>query len=101
MSDAAILVNIASRWALVRLNLRPDFWWRMSVVSCLAHHAVRGNACRRPIFELHAEGKAALGKHFLDLGERLLAEVRRLQQFDFGLLDQIADVVDALRLEAV
>ena len=24
--EAAMLTNIASRWALVRLNLRPDFW---------------------------------------------------------------------------
>src|SRR5690606_14740379 len=66
-----------------------------------AHHAVRGNPRRRPVLELHAERKAALGEDFLDLGERLLAEVRRLEQFDFGLLDQIADVVDALGLEAV
>jgi hypothetical protein len=26
ISDAAMLVNIAWRWELVRLNLRPDFW---------------------------------------------------------------------------
>src|SRR5690554_4384371 len=111
MRDAAMLVNIASRWALVRLNLRPDFWWRMVLVPeclfstaasrCSAHHAVRGDSRGRPVFELHAERKAALGKHFLDLSERLLAEVRRLEQLDFGLLDQIADVVDALGLEAV
>jgi len=30
--DAAMLLNIAWRWALVRLNLRPAFWWRMVVV---------------------------------------------------------------------
>src|SRR5690606_7668546 len=100
ISDAAMLVNIASRCALVRLNLRPDFWWRI-VVFPLTHHAVGSDSRRRPVFELHAERQAALGQHFLDLGERLLAEVRRLQQFDLGLLDQVADVVDALGLEAV
>jgi hypothetical protein len=40
-------------------------------------------------------------QHFLDLGQRLLAEVRRAQQLDLGLLDQVADVVDVLGLEAV
>src|SRR5687768_3468780 len=149
-SEAAMLLNIASRCALVRLNLRPDFWWRMdwfpfeswnvglrcrhpgvvtrtaggpyrpSVAGIAArlmprrricilkrgrwrstHHAVRGDARRRPVFQLHAERKAALCKHFLDLGERLLAEVRRLEQFDFRLLDQVADVIDAFGLEAV
>jgi hypothetical protein len=40
-------------------------------------------------------------QHFLDLGERLLAEVRRAQQLDLGLLNEIADVVDVLGLEAV
>src|SRR3546814_12734354 len=38
---------------------------------------------------------------FLDLGEGLLAQVRGLGQLDLGLLDQVADVVDALGLEAV
>src|SRR3954447_17469324 len=56
---------------------------------------------RRPAFELHAELQAALEQHVLDLGQRLLAEVRRLQQLDFGLLHEIADVIDALGLEAV
>src|SRR5687767_4555801 len=31
-NDAAMLRNIASRCALVRLNLRPDFWWRMVLI---------------------------------------------------------------------
>src|SRR6476659_4272892 len=66
-----------------------------------AHHAVRGNPRRRPVLELHAERQATLREHFLDLGERLLAEVRRLEQLHFGLLDEIADVVDAFGLQAV
>jgi hypothetical protein len=28
-----MFLNIASRWALVRLNLRPDFMWRMAKLS--------------------------------------------------------------------
>src|SRR5687768_7061399 len=56
---------------------------------------------RRPAFELHAELQAALVQHVLDLGERLLAEIRRLEQLDFGLLHEVADVVDAFGLEAV
>src|SRR5690606_15767689 len=182
--DAAMLVNIAWRWALVRLNLRPAFWWRMDLIpwksevwslgrlcrlpgvvcglrmvlagilrracrelrfvggccesrlseeaaayaafapparrsapgvhtpqpmpegigwgaGCSPKHAVRRDAGRRPVLELHAERKAALGEDFLDLGERLLAQVRGLEQLHFGLLDQVADVVDALGLEAV
>src|SRR5690606_3476918 len=64
-------------------------------------HAVGGNTRRRPVLELHAERKATLGEDFLDLGERLLAQVRGLEQLDLGLLDQVADVVDALGLQAV
>jgi hypothetical protein len=63
--------------------------------------ACRGTGRRRPAVELHAELQAALGEHVLDLGERLLAQVRRLEQLDFGLLHEVADVVDALGLEAV
>src|SRR4029079_4423250 len=56
---------------------------------------------RRPVLELHAERQAAREQHVLDLGQRLLAEVRRLQQFDFGALHEVADVVDALGLQTV
>src|SRR6185312_2001926 len=63
-------------------------------------HAVR-KARRRPVLELHAERQLATAQHILDLGQRLLAEVRRLQQLDLGLLHQVADVVDALGLQAV
>lgn len=54
-----------------------------------------------PRLELHAQGKTALGEHILDFGQRLLAQIWRLQQLDFGLLHQVADVVDAFGLEAV
>src|ERR1044071_793246 len=55
----------------------------------------------RPVLELHAEREAARGEHFLDLVERLAAEVGRLQKLGLGTLDQVADVVDVFGLEAV
>src|ERR1700754_936779 len=63
-------------------------------------HAVRETR-RRPVFELHAECETTSAQHILDFRQRLLAQVRRLQQLDLGLLDQVADVVDALGLQAV
>src|SRR6185437_816468 len=143
ISDAAMFLNMASRWELVRLSLRPDLRWRMDVslsfyryerpapasdlprlpaifrewgienrqkpkrafpipysrfpASSTQLHAA-GNSGRRPVFQLGAEREALGAEHVLDLGERLLAEVRCLQQLDLGLLDQVADVVDALGL---
>lgn len=56
---------------------------------------------RRPVFELHAQRETTRSEHFLDLVERLATEVRRLQQLVFRALDQVADVVDVLGLQAV
>src|SRR6188508_662225 len=56
---------------------------------------------RRPVLELHSERKSARREHFLDLVQRLAAEVRRLQQLGLGALDQIADVIDVLGLQAI
>src|SRR3989344_3880878 len=56
---------------------------------------------RRPVFELHPERQAVLGQDVLDLGERLLAEIGRLEQLELGTLDQVADVENVLGLEAV
>src|SRR5690606_7666268 len=47
-SDAAMLVNIAWRWALVRLNLRPAFWWRMVWIPWKGEGWSRGRLCRLP-----------------------------------------------------
>src|SRR5216683_5804263 len=58
-------------------------------------------SCDRPVLELHSQREALGGEHFLDLVERLAPEVRRLQKLVLGALDQIADVVDVLGLEAV
>src|SRR5271170_6403423 len=40
-------------------------------------------------------------EHFLDLGQRLLAQIRGPQQFNFGSLHEVANVVNILSLEAV
>src|SRR5579862_8648214 len=56
---------------------------------------------RRPALEAHAQHEPMTLQHFLDLGERLLAEVRRAQQLDLGALNEITDVVDVLGLQAV
>src|SRR4051794_4605709 len=55
----------------------------------------------RPVLELHAEREALGGEDFLDLVQRLAAEVRGLQQLVLGALDEVAYVVDVLRLQAV
>src|SRR5208337_1481758 len=56
---------------------------------------------RRPAGDFHAEVQAHLRQHFLDLVERLAAEVRRAQHLALGLLDEVADVGDVVVLEAV
>src|SRR5690606_35110252 len=47
-SDAAMLVNIAWRWALVRLNLRPAFWWRRDLLPWKSEVWSLGRRCRLP-----------------------------------------------------
>src|SRR5690242_5034916 len=56
---------------------------------------------RRPVLELHPEREPARSENFLDLVQRLAAEIRRLQQLGLRALDEIADVVDVLGLETV
>ncbi len=100
-SDAAMFLNIASRWLLVRLSLRPDFMWRINnsqdtfvlflllaaneLASIHLHTVLQ--AGWRPVFQLGAKRQATRTEHVLDFGQRLLAQIRRLQQFDFGALD--------------
>src|SRR3546814_3630491 len=47
-----------------------------------------------PARNIHAEPQAHAGENFLDLVERLAAEVGRAQHLGLGLLNQIADVDD-------
>src|SRR5918993_3513209 len=58
-------------------------------------------AGRGPALELHAQGQAARGEHFLDFVERLAAQVRGLEQLVLGALDQVTDVIDVFGLQAV
>ena len=56
---------------------------------------------RRPVFQLHAECQAVSGKNFLNFVKGLAAKVWSLEQFVFGSLDQVADIVNIFGLEAV
>src|SRR6218665_864420 len=114
MSEFIMFCSIARRCELVRLSLRRPCPWRM-VLSfyCIDRAAVSGTARGTglnltfvqasgwPVFELHARREATRGKHFLDLIERLAAQVGRLEQFVFGALYQVTDVVDVFGLQAV
>src|SRR5207302_9817403 len=56
---------------------------------------------RGPVLELHAESQPARGQNFLDLVERFPTQIGRLQKLGLGPLDQVADVIDVFRLEAI
>src|ERR1700682_4971343 len=61
---------------------------------------------RRPddaamLVELYAPAQTHFGEDFLDLVERLAAEVFRLQHFVLALLDQFADGLDIRVLQAI
>src|SRR5688572_24089165 len=88
----------ARRWELLRESWRPDSWCRMSGRPQLVFAAQRR---RRPALDAHAERQPVALEDFLDLRERLLAEVRRAKELDLGALHQVADVVDVFGLEAV
>src|ERR1700724_3493551 len=55
----------------------------------------------RPARHFHAEVQAHLGQHFLDLVQRLAAEVRGAEHFRFRLLHEVADIDDVVVLQAV
>src|SRR5690554_3166384 len=77
-------------------------WLRITLKSkCHRRRLVVPQARRRPVVEADTERETVRLENFLDLGQRLLAEIRRPEQLDLGPLDQIADVVDVLRLQAV
>src|SRR6266853_630306 len=104
-SETVMLRSIASRWLVVRLSFLSPWPWRMvgSLPAVLVSASLGAmlEAGGGPVLELHAEGEAARGKNFLDLVERLAAQVRGLQELGLAALDQIADVIDVLGLEAV
>src|SRR4051794_17556797 len=55
----------------------------------------------RPARHFHAEMQTHLRQHFLDLVERLAAEVRGAEHFGFRLLHEVADIDDVVVLQAV
>src|SRR3954451_20365186 len=86
------------------MDVVPNYYLLCSSSRSRSDHAAIGvvlETGRRPAIQAHAEHEAVALQHFLDLGQRLLAEVRRAKQLDFRALHEVADVVDVLRLEAV
>src|SRR5712692_8158765 len=96
------LSSSALRWLELRLSLRPVFAWRDIADSLLLHRRRRGGGrLGRPVLQLHAQGEAHLGEDFLDLLQRLAAEILRLEHLRLALLHQVADGLDVGVLQAV
>src|SRR5690606_7511056 len=79
----------ATRWAAVRLSLRPRFWCLISSSLALDRR------------HIHAEGVPHIGQSKFDLVEGRLSKVAQLEELGLGAPDQIADRLDTLGLEAV
>src|SRR4029453_5128876 len=130
ISEAARFANIDLRWLTERFSRRPELPWRMAILlqfpvtrACVVvvwtarsgKHRLPGSGSilvfvalgeifdvlRRPIRHFHAEMQAHGGEHFLDLVQRLAAEVRGAQHLRLGLLDEVADIDDVVVLQAV
>src|SRR5690554_1948560 len=69
--------------------------------STAQNPVITTKACRRPVIKTHTQRQTTGRKNVLDLGKRLFAKVRRLQQLHFGALDKIADIVNVFSLQAV
>src|SRR5262245_42912013 len=72
-SDTVMLRSIANRWLEVRLSLRRPWPCRMTLRPVF-------QTGREPVFQFHPERQTARCQHFLDLVERLAAEIGRLEQ---------------------
>src|SRR5262245_44425413 len=91
-SEFVMFRSIARRWVDVRLSFLSPCPWRMALSpDASGRHLLQ--AGRRPILQFHAERQPARGEHFLDLVQRLAAEVRGLEELGLGALDEVADVV--------
>src|SRR3569833_1471913 len=118
ISAADMLANIALRWLAVRLSFRLVFPWRICNSLAAASHDGRATSLAglivifvafgqivdvlwRPVRDVHAQMQTHLRQDFLDLVERLAAEVRGAEHFRRGLLDEVADIDDVVVLEAV
>src|SRR5215218_2661673 len=88
MTSLERFINSALRCAESRLSLCRCFWWRMGRTE--------------PSFRLGvAQVQAARLERLDDLLDRLATEVRDRRQLRLGLLQQLADGLDAGALEAV
>src|SRR3569833_1068776 len=118
ISAADMLANIALRWLAVRLSFRLVFPWRICNSLAAASHDGRATSVAglivifvafgqivdvlwRPVRHVHAEMETHLGEDFLDLVERLAAEIGGPQHLGFRLLDEVADVNDVVVLQAI
>src|SRR3977135_2710544 len=70
-SETVMLRSIASRWLVVRPGFLSPSRGRVGLSFLRAVFEAGG----RPVFELHAERQAARSEHFLDLVQRLAAQV--------------------------
>src|SRR6266480_4642253 len=88
--DVTRLRLIALRWAVLRLNLRPAFWCR-----------TRLGLLDQDLGQLIRREEAALYQFFVDLVQRLPAEVAQAQKILLAQRHQLADLGDLVGLEAV
>src|SRR4029453_15800275 len=71
-SELVMLRSIARRWLLVLFSFLSPWRWRIA----FSYPSLRPiQAGGRPVLELHPERQAARREHFLDLVQRLAAEV--------------------------
>src|SRR5689334_5338414 len=100
-SAEARFCMLALWWLLLWPRWLPWVPWRMVLLPSRCGAGLRRHLRRRPVLERHAEVQVVRAQRIADLGQRLLAQVRRLQQVGLGALHQVADVVDVLGLQAV
>src|SRR3954471_19209553 len=96
MSAMAWLRRSAVRCSLTRPSFRNA---RLCLIALGLRALLR--VCPRRLIEAHPEAQPHAVQDFLDLVQRLAAEVLRLQHLGLGLLHQLADRADVRVLEAV
>src|SRR3954452_7743462 len=77
----------------VRAGARPGMTKSVMILKTLGEFV---DILGRPARYFHAEMQTHLRQHFLDLVERLAAEVRGAEHFGFRLLHEVADIDDVV-----
>src|SRR5580693_7734928 len=81
--------------AFLQLIVRTISRSRQNQIRSRSRHSI-------PVLvDLHAQTQTHRGKYFLDLVQRLAAEILRLEHFRFSLLNQFADRLNIRILQAV